>query len=58
MNTTVEEKTAPVKIKKEFKPSEWQKFLKKTIDANQGKGMKLGEITKLASKSYKKKNND
>ena len=64
MNTAVsialreEKTTSPLhkaeKERKKFLASPWQLHLKQVIKENKGKGMKLGEITKLASKSYKK----
>jgi len=62
MSSSAEESTSPVvkkdkkpeKPTKPYKPSAWQTHLKKAIDENKGKGLKLAEITKLASKTYNK----
>ena len=48
------EMTTPVKEKKPFSPSLWQQHLAKVIEEKKGSGMKLGEITKLASQTYTK----
>lgn len=42
------------KEKKPYKSSVWQEHLLKVIDKNKGKGLKLPELTRMASQTYNK----